>query len=252
MSSKKGPLAFLLSTVAVWLFASKSSKKPTAPVDSPDDAPPPGKALTLAAAGLPWDGSGYGDTVNRLALSRFIYPGDTQSAALAMLHDHSSCLTFSRGAAAAANKDGMVNGVDVLRRAYQPIQGSIETLLSQWAKAKGVYMLPGLDKPVLIGDDIAVIGWGGSAPDKPGAPAYDKWMAEWGGIAHGMVVTGPMNGDMVPVVQGGQVDHGNPGHSTGINTAWRELVSKNGHWWLGGRRLNYIIRASKVPQRKSA
>lgn len=264
--ARSGLLPFLalagLGLVAV--AASSSSSPPTPPKPGDPPVPPSDVDLDalLAVKALECNGLCYGDPLKRTAYLRHLYPGDLtatgepNAAALDMGRKQSSCLLSVRGVLAACDVDGVctINGktFDVLRAPYAPPDhiGQVETWLRELARQRGALVSDAWKtKPQTRFGDVFVIGWGGSAPADPAEKA--KWLSEWGGVAHGAVVTYDFGPEGIQSGDGGQTDVLNENRPTAIAQRVRKLhQDAAGRWWLGDRRLNYIIRAGNLPRRK--
>jgi hypothetical protein len=207
---------------------------------------------------LETEGLSYGDKAKRPAYARAIHPFDTAADAVQMASTQSACLLHAR-AILATQQDGdgawclpgevTLHGrrVDALRTPYARTLGQIETLLTEWGRQHR-YLTPNFHRGDAVPDirpgDLVMVGQGGSPPKDP--TARQRWLAEWGGVAHGFVVVGT-GGDAVMSVDGGQDDFANLDDKkrprpTAIRARTRTLVRKANGWWLGDRRLAWRIR----------
>ena len=207
---------------------------------------------------LETEGLSYGDKSKRSAYAKAIHPFDDLAAAVQMASTQSACLLHAR-AILATQKDAdgawclpgeiTLNGrrIDALRTPYAKTIGQIETLLTEWGRQHG-YLTPqfhrGDAQPDIRPGDLVMVGQGGSPPKD--ATARQRWLQEWGGVAHGFVVVGT-GGAEVMSVDGGQDDHANltpqgRPRPTAIRARTRTLVRKASGWWLGDRRLAWRIR----------
>lgn len=217
-------------------------------------------ADSTVAFALDAEGASFGDADRRHEYLRACYPYDSGAAAEEMGRHQSACLLFARGCLSRQlQADGRpeIEGVitwrgapmDALRTPYAKTIGLIEPLLYEWAKARGHLhtalwqgdaLVDGTEiPPEIIPGDIVVVG---SLSVRPQLEPYrSKWLAQWGGVTHGFVVTG-VNGYTVESVDGGQTDERNQGKPTAIKARTRQLSRRPSGWWLGDRRLNYLIR----------
>lgn len=220
-------------------------------------------ADTIVARALETAGLSYGDPVTRQAYTRHLYPGDRtgdggpSTAALQLASTQSSCLLHARALLAADEVDGFIpwpkEPLDVLRCSYaQPNAiGMVEAFLHGLAEARGVTLdAEARSRPEPA--DVLVIGFGGSLPADPAARAKHLW--DFGGVAHGLVVTAVRReGSRVVVesVDGGQTDSRNGNRPTAIRPRSRELVRVRDAWWLAdgtsARKLTWGMRASCLP-----
>jgi hypothetical protein len=224
-------------------------------------------ADTLVARALERNGLCYGDKATREAYTFAVigtdcYGGRLSSDAMDFARKRSSCLVYVRQLLADDEVDGEVlwRGamVDVLRCPYlvDGMIGRVEGLLVELGRQRSVliervYESAGL--PELHPADLLVIGQGGSAPKD--AMQLKLWREQWGGIAHGMLVTAA-SGHLVRSSDGGQRDADNGGAPTAIAERERRLERRGNGWWLvsagDARRLNYVIRCAALPVLKGA
>jgi len=244
MENRRGPiLALLLASLGGLALLFEGS--PDVPQPFPGPALLPDRVVSVALSTL---GLRYGDPQKRRAYAEHDYPGTPLATAEQEAAEQSSCLLHARGCLAAAGADGTMTWkgrtIDGLRVPYTGAYIShVETLLYELARQRGALLTVGADRPVISPGDIVVIGWGGSAPADETEKA--AWLATWGGIAHGAVITG-VRGDVLTSSDGGQPDSGNGYKPTAIAECVRTLANKGGSWWLGGRRVNYIIQTGKL------
>lgn len=141
--------------------------------------------------------------------------------------------------------------MDALRTPYAKTVGQIETLLYEWAKRhdclraalwQGDALADGTEiPPEIVPGDIVVVGSLSVPPQIE--PYRSKWLKEWGGVTHGFVVTAT-DGRRISSVDGGQTDPKNSYKPTAIAARERMLERKASGWWLGDRRLNYLVRVT--------
>lgn len=225
-------------------------------------------ADTLVARALGAVGLSYGDPATRERYARLLYPGDRtadgqpNTTALQLASSQSSCLLFARALLAADEVDGVLpwpspssQPLDVLRCSYAraDVLGRVEGLLRDLGRARGVELDAQARSEPSPGD-LLVIGYGGSLPAAPTARA--QHLRDWGGVAHGLIVTGVRReGGRVVVesVDGGQTDPRNGGRPTAIQARVRELQYLRDAWWLVGgsdmRRLSFGMRCGALPCR---
>ncbi len=225
-------------------------------------------ADTLIVRALEQDGLSFGNKATRRAYLLDCYPGDRDEHgepdgnAVSMGAGQSSCLLHCRGVLAADECDGEVSwhgkALDVLRCPYHDpsVFTQIDGLLFELGRQKGVLVTAaaGADQLADIGPaNIVTIGSRGSAPKDPVEKA--RWLAEWGGLMHGILVTGVRVEDgvtFIESVEGGRLD-AITGNSTAIERVERRLERRaGGHHWLvsangGARRLNWRLRAGELP-----
>jgi hypothetical protein len=235
-SQKSGGVAAVLlgSLLAIWVGLTSGGK--------PDGNHSRSElASRMVACATPAAGLSYGS--DRSAYLAAIYPGDKDAnghpnaQAFEMGSYQSSCMLFARACLA---HSGITD--PRIRGDYAPIVGTVETVLFNSARDAGALVMAQAGKrPDIEPGDVVVIGIGGSAPKDEKERA--AWLVSWGGIAHGDVVTS-VEGDIVRGVAGGQYDPQNSGKPTKIDNVTRTLYQAgDGRWWLGDRRINYIIKA---------
>lgn len=217
-------------------------------------------ADTLVARALECDGLSFGDLAKRPLYLLHQYNGDVTAegsptaAATDMGRGQYGCILHGRGLLAEDEVDGTIvyhgKSMDILRCAYAPLIGQIEGMMQAFAKARRLLVDSGDDLSDIQPADLVVIGMGGQAPSDPAAKA--KWLADWGGVAHGVFVTG-VSGDKIESVDGGQSDEKNPPHGSAIKRCERRLVKHANGWWLhdnhGARRINWRLRCADLPLR---
>lgn len=206
------------------------------------------------------EGLSYGDTDRRAAYLEACYPHDSATDAADMGRSQSACLLFARGCLSRQRRaDGTpeIPGqitwrggpFDALRTPYAKTIGQIEVLLYEWAKQRG-HLHAALWQgdatatgaeipPEIVPGDIVVVGSLSVPPQIE--PHRTTWARTWGGVTHGFVVTG-VSGREVESVDGGQTDERNSYKPTAIRARSRRLERKDSGWWLGDRRLNYLVR----------
>lgn len=194
----------------------------------------------------------YGDPAKRAAYRDFVYAFDgvhAEEFASKLI----SCLMFAKALMAHNEVDGrlVVAGRerDVLRESYANFPTMIDSLLQGLAKRHGLLVdqsTASIDKLVAAIEPgcLVVHGAGGQLPKEQ--EARDRHLAQWGGIAHGMVVT-EVNGNTVRSADGGQLDKLNDHRSTAIAERERAFSLRNGKLWLGNRRVNYVFPMHKMP-----
>ncbi len=194
----------------------------------------------------------FGDPALRPTYLALQYPGDPPAVAAEMGRHQSGCLLFYRGLAARAGLDGRASwrGAvrDLLREPYgAPVYlGKVEGLLQEWAKAHRLIrpeLWRGDSPPELQPGDLVAVGNLGSPPALE--PHRGQWQRDWGGVTHGLVVE-RVEGVTVHSIDGGQTDARNGGRPTAITRRERKLERRPSGWWLGGRRLSWLIRADGV------
>ena len=179
-----------------------------------------------------------------------------------MGRSQSACLLFARGclsrqlqADGRPEIEGLITfrgaPMDALRTPYAKTVGQIETLLYEWAKQhdclraalwQGDALADGTEiPPEIVPGDIVVVGSLSVPPQIE--PYRSKWLKEWGGVTHGFVVTAT-DGRRISSVDGGQTDPKNSYKPTAIAARERMLERKASGWWLGDRRLNYLVRVT--------
>jgi hypothetical protein len=217
-------------------------------------------ADSIAFGASTCNGLSYGNKITRVAYLQHQYNGDVDAKgnpnanAYSMGSGQYGCQLHQRGALAHADVDGMIvyrgKSVDILRCPYADYIGQIDEMMQAFGKARGLLV----SDPSALGDaqiaDLLVIGYGGSAPTDPAVKA--SWLASWGGVAHGLVVT-DVRGALIESSDGGQIDADNAGKGTAIKQCERSLVKRANGWWLedarGARRINYRIRGGELPTR---
>lgn len=218
-------------------------------------------ADTIVATALSYTGCSWGDPAQRSRYCQHMYPGDTPANARQMGSKQSACLLHCKAVLGEQRRgdgspelDGVIQWhgrpVDLWTAPYAgALLGTIEGLLFELGRQRGVLqtkLYEGEAVPDLRPSDIVLVGQGGGAPSDPAARA--KWLADWGGVAHGFVVTGVSpDGLTVESSDGGQSDKKNSGYPTAIAKVSRVLQRKSNGWWLGSRRLSWRLRASDLP-----
>lgn len=207
---------------------------------------------TVIRLALEMDGWAYGDPLTRDSYLWVCYPGDTPRDAAALGRQQSTCLLFLRGLLARQRNeggyelDGVVGGIDRLRAPYVQRIGLVEGDLRALAKTRG-WLTEGAwggdTMPTLPAGSMLVIGNLGEPPKDPVERA--RWQATWGGVAHGLLVTG-RSGHQVESMDGGQTDPRNAHRPTSIRYRTRVLERRGNGWWLvspsgDARRLNYVM-----------
>jgi hypothetical protein len=218
-------------------------------------------ADTLIARALTCDGLSYGDGRTRQAYLLHQYPTDTPFNRNDMGKRQSGCLLHVRSLLAAEGVAGEIDWrgrlLDVLRAPYAgELLGTIETILQELARQRGLLtegLFRGAEVPELLPADLVVIGQGGRAPVDP--IQRQLWQTDWGGVAHGFLVTG-VSDDKIEIESsdGGQTDKLNSGYPTAIRRVVRRLERRRNGWWLvsddgRARRLNWRLRCSDLPLR---
>lgn len=217
-------------------------------------------ADTLCARALECNGLSYGNLTTRLPYLKHCYGGDVtpqgnpNADAQSMGSGQYACQLHQRGVLAEDEVDGMIvyrgKEVDILRCAYAPYIGQIDAMLQALGKARGLLVTGGDALGDIQPADLVTIGMGGKAPDDPAEKA--RWLAEWGGVAHGVFVTG-VRGTTILCTDGGQQDPANVPHGTAIANCERYLVKRTNGWWLadahGAKRINWRIRGGALPLR---
>lgn len=219
-------------------------------------------ADSTVALALEAEGSSFGNADRRHEYLRACYPHDSGADAEEMGRSQSACLLFARGCLSRQlQADGRpeIEGVitwrggpfDALRTPYAKTIGQIEVLLYEWAKAhghlhtalwQGDALADGTEiPPEIVPGDIVVVGSLSVPPQIE--PHRTTWARTWGGVTHGFVVTG-VSGRDVESVDGGQTDERNSYKPTAIKSRSRRLERKDSGWWLGDRRLNYLVRVT--------
>lgn len=222
------------------------------------------RALQIAGVAPPADPLCYGNPATRAAYLAHTYPGDTPANANDMGRKQSACMLVVRGLLAGDEVDGQMiyrgKPVDILRCPYADFIGQIEPMMTTFAHVSDLYV----DDQESLADfapaDFVVIGQGGQAPADPAA--RDRWLADWGGLAHGFLVTGvapdAAGGLLVSSVDGGQTDVRNGSLPTAIFPRTRRLVQRAGKWWLQdpqsgkARRVAWRMRCADLPLREAA
>lgn len=223
-------------------------------------------ADTIVAAALSYTGCSWGDPATRERYCKHMCPGDTPANARQMGSRQSACLLHCKAVLGEQRRgdgspelDGTImwkgRPVDLWTAPYAgPLLGTIEGLLFELGRQRGVLktrLYEGEAVPDLHPGDIVLVGQGGGAPSDPAAKA--KWLAEWGGVAHGFVVTAVSpDGLTVESSDGGQSDKLNSGYPTAIAKVQRVLVRRPQGWFLGSRRLSWRLRAPDLPLAQSA
>jgi hypothetical protein len=210
----------------------------------------------IVPAGPAWS---YGEKATRADYLDICYPGDAGPDAQDMGSKQSACMLFVRGLLAHDEVDGTIDyhgrTVDILRAPYKDYLGQIEGMMEAFARARGLYRNDQESLADLEPGDFVVIGYGGSAPVD--ATARAAWEKTWGGLAHGLLVTGN-EGGMISSVDGGQSDMRNGGASTAIAARVRRMDRWSNGWWLKdpmsgrSRRLNWRMRCADLPLLGSA
>lgn len=195
----------------------------------------------------------YGDPAQRAAYRDFVYAFDGADAEY-FARTLISCLMFAKALMAHNEVDGRlrVHGRerDVLRESYAHFPGQIDSLLQGLASRNGLlvshlHATPYQLRAAIEPGCLVVHGAGGQLPKEQ--EARDRHLAQWGNIAHGMVVTG-LEGETVLSVDGGQLDVMNANRSTAIAERERAFSLRgSGQLWLGGRRVNYVFPMHKMP-----
>lgn len=211
-------------------------------------------ADTYVAATLDAIGLSYGDEALRSAYLSHCYPGDTLADARSMGAVQSACMLHARGGLVEAGANGVIRWggkqIDILRCPYAgPMLGRIEEMLLALGKANRVLE----QDRFAVGEgiqasDILGMGYGSRRPTDPGELA--RWLSEYGGLAHGSVVTG-VEGVVIECGDGGQPDPKNGGKPTAIRRVERTLERRANGWWLSGsagpRRITWRLRAADLP-----
>lgn len=221
-------------------------------------------ADTIVALALECNGLSYGDPERREAYLRHQYPSDSWANALEMGRRQSGCLLHARSLLSRQRRgdgspelDGRIlwqgAQVDLWAAPYaaKGQLGMIEGLLWELARQRGLLVANAGETeapPELRPSDLVVIGQGGQPPLDPAE--RERWRRRWGGLAHGLVVTGA-EGLEVESSDGGQTDPLNAGRPTAILRRLRRLVRREGGWWLedaaGARRIGWIFRMGDLP-----
>jgi len=214
---------------------------------------------TLVTRALMVEGLCYGDPQKRQAYKAHLFPGDSDQDADIFASGMASCLLHGRGLLAADEVDGVVRyhgqALDVLRGPYAAHIGEVEGLLQQLARARGLLVTslsPPADVEALLKPGAVLVhGQGGSLP--PAGPGREALLRAWGGVVHGLFVTGvePRKvGWVVESVDGGQVDLANRSRCTAIRKVSRLAVHRpDGSWWVGSRRFAWGFDAGALPLR---
>ena len=207
---------------------------------------------TIVAMALEKIGLCYGDPAKRAAYRDFIYAFDGPHAD-EFASEMISCLMFAKALMAHNEVNGVITyrGVrrDVLHESYVNFIGQIDLLIQGLAKQNDLlvrsddasaYELRAAIDP----GSLVVHGALGRLPK--GEKEKAEHLATWGGIAHGLVVTG-VEGETVLSVDGGQLDELNKNRSTAIEARERDFSIRKGKLWLGDRRVNYVFPMHKMP-----
>ncbi len=211
---------------------------------------------TLVAGALECKDLSFGNRATQRAYLLHQYRGDVDAsgepnaAAKEMGKKQYGCLLHCRGVLGADETDGMMvyrgKTIDILRCAYAPLIGQIETMMKEFARARG--LLVEHDDQDAISDiqpgDILLIGERGSAPED--AAEHARWVRDAGGVAHGVFVTG-VEGDTITSVDGGGSDPLNPPYGSLIRQCVRTVNVIRGKKWLGDRRISWRLRSADLP-----
>lgn len=200
----------------------------------------------------------YGDPAKRAAYRDFIYafdaPHEDEFASKLI-----SCLMFAKALMAHNEVDGRIlwHGVtrDVLRESYANFVGQIDTIHQELARQNGLLFRYDTHtaaelRAAIEPGCLIVHGAGGQLPADEGL--RKRHLIEWGGIAHGAVVTASESDLAYPFpkiisADGGQLDEKNNGRSTAIGECRRFLSVRGGDLWFGKRRVNYVFPMHKMP-----
>lgn len=200
---------------------------------------------SIALRALDFDGTSYGNSATREEYCRLLFPADTRQNASSMASSMSSCLLFLRGLLALEDGvDGTIlyrgKSTDVIRAPYASYVGQIDEMLWAFAKARGAFVSgsdPRMIELVKIPGTMVEIGYGGSLPKDEAAKA--KHLAQWGGIAHGLVITAFDEGEStVDDVSGGKLD-ASTGRSTAIKKETHKISFQKDGIWVGARKVNW-------------
>jgi hypothetical protein len=221
-------------------------------------------ADTIVALALAREGASFGDPARRPEYLAHQYPGDTPFHAREMGSRQSGCLLFARGCLAHQRRadgtpelDGSITwrgrSVDALQDPYAgPLLGAIEGLLQEYGRQRGVLITDAFeveDLPALVTPgDILAIGNLGQPPTD--SVQREQWRRSWGGLLHGIVVTG-RQGLEVERIEGGKTDPLNSSRPTAIRRGTGALERRADGWWLregasGARRCNWLLRTSTL------
>lgn len=214
---------------------------------------------TLVARALETQGLSYGDPVTRVDYRDHLFWWDTPKNRDAFARTMSSCLVHVRGILGRDEVDGRIswgNGIiDCLRTPYANFVSHIETLLLALARQRNLLVThqdQAAIRSILRPGGMVVHGAYGSLP--PPGPERTKHLSFWGGVAHGIFITG-IEGNLVESVDGGQIDPLNLDPKTGqprctkITRCVREIRQRSNGLWLGERKLNWGFDLGRLPVR---
>jgi hypothetical protein len=214
-------------------------------------------ADSLVSTALSYQNFSYGDPDKRRAYLLHQYNGDVDdtgeptAAAKEFGKTQYGCLLHARGVLAENQVDGTIpfrgKLVDVLRCSYRvPYLGLVETMLQELARARGLLVMHTDQESIadVQPADLLVIGEGGQAPADPAQ--RQVWLANAGGVAHGVFVTG-VDGQTIESVDGGGIDPLNSCHGSLIRRCVRTVGVRNGKLWLNDRRISWRLRCADLP-----
>jgi hypothetical protein len=213
---------------------------------------------TLVTRAMMCDGLSYGNPATKQAYKDHLFGSDTEPNRESFAKTMMSCLLHARALMGRDEVDGFVSWGggrrDVLREPYANFVSHIETLLQTLARQRKLlvtYQDQEAAKRILVGGALLIHGALGKLP--PPGPARDKHLREWGGVAHGMVVTEVLQGGKVlECVDGGQLDPGNIDaegrqRCTRIAKVYRRVTYRPSGMWIDGRRFCWGMDMGALP-----
>jgi len=215
---------------------------------------------TLVTRAIMCDGLSYGDLAKRQAYKDHVFFSDNERNKEQFARTMMSCLLHIRALGGQDEVDGFVTWGggrrDVLREPYANFVSHIETMLQTLARQRGLLVTHQDQQGARrLFRPAAMLVHGALGRLPPPGPERTKHLQEWGGVAHGMFVTGvsEANGRIrLECIDGGRLDPLNLDENkrprcTRIERVEREVSVRKSGLWIGDRRFCWGMDMGLLP-----